>query len=231
MVEPQRTKTGIPGLDELFNEGIPTGNLVVVSGDPGSGKTGLCLQFLYEGAMQFDENGVYISLEESVEELLKISSYFGWNFSKLISEKKIEFIAIELYDFDKLRNTIEDAVERLKAKRLVIDPGVIFRLFFEKELDARKKILGLGQMLKKIGCTTLITNEISLENPSSLFGLEEYVADGVILLYHSRIEDKFIRSIGVLKMRGTKISEKLHPIKIDKTGIKILAGQEMFEVD
>lgn len=231
MVEPQRTKTGIPGLDELFNEGIPTGNLVVISGDPGSGKTGLCLQFLYQGAMQFNENGVYISLEESVEELLKISSYFGWNFSKLISEKKIELIAIELYDFDKLRNTIEDAVERLNAKRLVIDPGVIFRLFFEKELDARKKILGLGQMLKKIGCTTLITNEISLENPSSLFGLEEYVADGVILLYHSRMEDKFIRSIGVLKMRGTKISEKLHPIKIDKTGIKILAGQEMFEVD
>ncbi|MDP2973478.1 MAG: gas vesicle protein GvpD, partial [Candidatus Diapherotrites archaeon] len=61
------------------------------------------------------------------------------------------------------------------------------------------------------------------------FGLEEYVADGVILLYHTKLEDRFIRSIGILKMRGTKISERLHPIRITKDGIKILSKQELFE--
>ncbi len=231
MSEPLRTKTGIPGLDELCNGGLPQGNLVIVSGDPGSGKTVFCLEYLYQGAVTFDEPGVYISLEESVGELLKIANYFNWDLKKLIDEKKLQIITIELYDFDKLKNTIEDSVEKLKAKRLVIDPGVIFRLFFEKELDARKKILALGQMLKRIGCTTIITNEISLGEATSLFGLEEYVSDGVVLLYHSKLEDRFIRSIGILKMRGTKISEKLHPLRIDKDGLTVLAGQEMFEVD
>ena len=134
-----------------------------------------------------------------------------------------------MYDFDNLKNTIEDEVSRLGAKRLVIDPGVVFRLYFERELDARKRILSLGRMLKRINCTAVITNEISLNKASSLFGLEEYVADGVILLYHTKLEDRFIRSVGVLKMRGTKISEKLHPIRITDTGIKILAKQELFE--
>lgn len=231
MVEPVRTKTGIPGLDELCNGGIPSSNLVVVSGDPGSGKTVFCIEFLHHGVVQFNEPGVYISMEESESELVKIASYFGWDLKKDIDSKLLQIISVELYDFDKLRNTIEDAVEHVKAKRLVIDPGVIFRLFFEKELDARKKILALGQMLKKIGCTTIITNEITLGESTSLFGLEEYVADGVILLYHSKLEDRFIRSVGVLKMRGTKISEKLHPLRIDKNGLTVLAGQEMFEVD
>jgi len=231
MSEPLRTKTGIPGLDELCNGGLPQGNRVVVSGDPGSGKTVFCLKYLYQGVVTYDEPGVYISLEESVDELLKIANYFNWDLKKLIDEKKLQITTIELYDFDKLKNTIEDSVEKLKAKRLVIDPGVIFRLFFEKELDARKKILALGQMLKKIGCTTIITNEIALGEATSLFGLEEYVADGVILLYHSKLEDRFIRSVGILKMRGTKISEKLHPLRIDKDGLTVLAGQEMFEVD
>jgi len=226
---PTRTKTGVPGLDEIVGGGIPSDNLVVISGDPGSGKTCLCLKYLYEGATKFGENGVFISLEETEEDLLKLAYYFGWDFKKLIDEKRVAIITVELYDFDKLKNTIEDAIERIGAKRLVIDPGVVFRLYFEKELDARKRILSLGRMLKKIGCTAIITNEMVLDNTSSLFGLEEYVADGVILLYHTKLKDRFIRSIGVLKMRGTKISEKLHPVRITKEGLKVLSKQELFE--
>jgi len=224
-----RTKTGIPGLDEILYGGIPKDSLVVVAGDPGSGKTSLCLEFLYEGAVTYGEPGIYVSLEESQEDVLKAAALFGWDLAKLVEEGKIEIISIELYDFDKLKNTIEDAIERLNAKRMVIDPGVIFRLYFERELDARKRILSLGRMLKKSGCTAIITNEISLDKTNSLFGLEEYVADGVILLYHTKLEDRFVRSIGILKMRGTKISEKLHPVRIDKDGIKVLHKQELFQ--
>jgi len=229
MVEPLRTKTGVPGLDEILYGGIPTGNLLVVSGDPGSGKTGLCLEYLYNGVVKYNEPGVYISLEETIEEIVNFAELFGWDFRTLMEKKLISIITVELYDFDKLKNTIEDEISRLGAKRLVIDPGVVFRLYFERELDARKRILSLGRMLKRIGCTAIITNEISLDKASSLFGLEEYVADGVILLYHTRLEDRFIRSIGILKMRGTKISEKLHPVRITGDGIKILAKQELFE--
>ncbi|MBN1941173.1 MAG: hypothetical protein JW772_03245 [Candidatus Diapherotrites archaeon] len=225
----ERTKTGVPGLDEILFGGIPRNNLVVISGDPGSGKTSLCLEFLYRGAMEYDEPGVYVSLEEPEEEVVKMAETFGWDIASLIEEGKLIVITVELYDFDKLKSTIEDVVARIHAKRLVIDPGVIFRLYFERELDARKRILSLARMLKKIGCTAIITNEIALDKTTSLFGLEEYVADGVILLYHTKLEDRFVRSIGVLKMRGTKISEKLHPITITKEGIKILAKHELFE--
>lgn len=227
--EVERTKTGVFGLDELLRGGIPKGNLVVISGDTGSGKTCLCLGFLYNGAVKYNENGVYISLEEKEEDIIKSAKLFGWDYAKAIEEKKIKIVTIELYDFERLKNTIEDTVISVGAKRVVIDPGVIFRLFFEKELEARKRILSLAKMLKELGVTTLITNELELGKEKGLFGLEEYVADGVILLYHSRVNNYFVRSVAILKMRGTEISEKLHPIKISPEGIKILSKQELFE--
>ena len=225
----ERTRTGLVGLDKLVGGGIPKGNLVVMSGDPGSGKTCLCMQFLYEGATKFNENGVFISLEEDVEELEKFSTLFDWDFKELIAKKKIKIVNVELYDFDKLLTTIEDTVSSINAERLVIDPGVVFRLYFKTELEARKRILGLGKMLKRMNVTTVITNELSMERAKSLYGLEEYVADGVILLYHTKLENRFVRSIGILKMRGTKISEKLHPLEISKEGVKVLSEQELFE--
>ncbi|MFH0714511.1 MAG: ATPase domain-containing protein [Candidatus Diapherotrites archaeon] len=225
----QRTKAGIPGMDDLLYGGIPSGNLVVLSGDPGSGKTIFCLTFLLKGIEEYDEPGLYISLEESAEEILALGAEFGYGLEKHIDDKKLKILTVELYDFDKLKNSIEDAIISMKAKRVVVDPGVVFRLFFEKELDARKNILSLAKMLKRLGCTSLITNEINLDETRSLFGLEEYVADGVILLYHTKVGNKFVRSIGVLKMRGTRISEKLHPVQIDKSGVRVLPKQEMFE--
>ena len=228
-VEVERTQTGIPGFDALCNGGIPKGSLIVLSGDPGSGKTIFCLQFLHNGVVDFNEPGVYISLEETKEEILNTGSVFGWDFRKLIQDHKIEVNTIELYDFDKLRDAIEDTVARIDAKRVVIDPGVIFRLYFERELDARKRILGLGKMLKRIGATSVITNEISLNKESSLYGLEEYVADGVILLYHTKVDDRFVRSTTILKMRNTKIAERLHPIEITPNGILVASNKDLFE--
>ena len=227
--EVERTKTGVQGFDALCDGGIPRGSLIVLSGDPGSGKTIFCLQFLYNGVVEYGEPGVYISLEETKDEILNTGAVFGWDFRKLVQDRKLEINTIELYDFDKLRDAIEDSVARVGAKRVVIDPGVIFRLYFERELDARKRILGLGKMLKRIGATSVITNEISLNKESSLYGLEEYVADGVILLYHTKIDNRFVRSTAILKMRNTKISEKLHPVEITPNGILVSSNKELFE--
>lgn len=228
-VEPKRIRSGIPGFDDLIGGGIPEGNLVVVSGDPGSGKTTFCLGFLYRGAKDYNEPGVYISLEESEPEIIREASFFGYDFESMVKKRLIMITSISLYDFDKLKNTIEEAIESTHAKRLVIDPGVVFRLFFEKEMDARKTLLNLGKMLKRFHVTTVITNELSLDKINSLFGLEEFVADGVVLLYHTKLENRFIRSIGVLKMRGTRITEKLHPLEIGSSGVKVLSKQELFE--
>jgi KaiC/GvpD/RAD55 family RecA-like ATPase len=229
LLEPKRIRSGISGFDDLIGGGIPEGNLIVVSGDPGSGKTSFCLGFLYHGAKDYQEPGVFISLEESEVEVTKEAAYYGFDFTSLVKQRLLLITTVSLYDFDKLKNTIEEAIESIHAKRLIIDPGVVFRLFFEKELEARKTLLNLGKMLKRLRVTAVITNELSLDKINSLFGLEEFVADGVILLYHTKLENRFIRSIGVLKMRGTHISEKLHPIEIGADGIRVLSKQELFE--
>jgi KaiC/GvpD/RAD55 family RecA-like ATPase len=224
----RKINSGIPGFDELLGGGIPEGNLVVLSGDPGSGKTVFCWQFLYAGASKYNEPGVYVSLEESEEAVLKGTKEFGMDFEPLIRKGMILIVTIDLYDFDRLKSSVEDAIRSVNAKRVVIDPGVIFRLFFEKGLDARKNILALGKMFGKIGCTTVITNELNIEKGSSLYGLEEYVADGVVIIYHTRMKNHFVRSIGVLKMRNTEIVDQLKPIKITGNGIKVLAKSELF---
>ncbi|MAG18439.1 MAG: hypothetical protein CL944_03130 [Candidatus Diapherotrites archaeon] len=225
----KRVRSGVSGLDEMMNGGIPKGNLVVLSGDPGSGKTVLCWQFIYEGITKFNENAVYVSLEETEQTIYEGAREFGWDLKKLVDAGKLLIITIELYDFERLKAAVEDNVKAISAKRVVIDPGVIFRLFFDRELDARKRIVSLGKMLKAIETTTIITNEISLDKMSSLYGLEEYVADGVILIYHTKMKNRFVRSIAVLKMRNTEITEKLKPVKITSEGIKVLAKSELFD--
>jgi len=228
MYEVERVKTGIPGFDKIIDGGLPKDNLVVISGDPGSGKTIFCIEFLYKGATEFDEPGVFVSLEEGKEAIIQTASIFGWDLQKLIDKKKLEIIAVDLYDFEQLKNIIGDAITKLKAKRIVIDPGVIFRLYFTKELDARKRILALGKMLKQSGCTAIITNEAVTQGPS-LFGLEEYVADGVVIITHRKEKNKFVRSISVVKMRDTKISETTHPVRISNKGVEVLSKQESYD--
>jgi len=94
MAEPVRTKTGVPGLDEILYGGIPQNNLVVISGDPGSGKTCLCLEYLYNGVVQYNEPGIYISLEESAEEIIGFAELFEWDVRTLIEKKLLSIITV-----------------------------------------------------------------------------------------------------------------------------------------
>ena len=89
----ERTKSGIPGLDALMGGGFPKGNLVVLSGDPGSGKTVLCWQFLYEGITKFGENGVYISLEETIDSIIYGAAEFGWDLKSLVDKGNLKIIS------------------------------------------------------------------------------------------------------------------------------------------
>ena len=223
-----KIKSGIPGFDEMLQGGIPIGSVVVLSGSPGSGKTIFCLQFINAGLTKYNENCVLVLLEESKEEIFETALEFGWDLNKFVELKRLKVLTVSLYDFEILKNNIDDAIRSIGARRIVIDPGVIFKLFFEKELEARKNIVALGKVLKRRKCTTIITNELSLDSSSSLYGLEEYVADGVILLYHTRVKNKFIRSLAVVKMRNTKISEQLKPISISSNGIRVHIESELF---
>jgi len=100
--EKSRTKTGIYGLDKLIEGGIPNNNIISLSGTSGSGKTIFGLQFLCKGASEYGENGVFISLEEDPERLIKTCESFGWNARKLIKENKLIIAKTPLYKFNVL---------------------------------------------------------------------------------------------------------------------------------
>ncbi|PIN99616.1 hypothetical protein COT72_05045 [archaeon CG10_big_fil_rev_8_21_14_0_10_43_11] len=226
----EKLKTGVPGIDQILNGGIPEGNLVLLTGGPGSGKTTFGLQFLYEGAKKYNEPGIFITLEESPTRLIEHAKDFGFDLAPLIKAKKLRIVKTPLYKFSTLLTAIDDAVTRMNAKRFFLDPAALLNLFFENTLELRKGMVALAELLKKLGCTALITTDTQVEGGNiSAYGIEEYAADGVITLYHSKVENTFVRMIAVLKMRGTEHSEKIHPLEISKDGLRTFPDEAVFQ--
>lgn len=222
-----RVQTGIPGFDDALHGGIPPGNLVVVAGGPGSGKTTLGLQFLYEGAKNHGENGVFVSLEEEPKRLIDNAERMGINLEELVEQGKILIIKSELFQLDELFRRVKSAVREVSAERLVIDPGSLLRLFFETEVEVRKAFVELASLLKRLEITSMITIDFHIEG-KGVFEMEEYAADGVILLYHMKTGNIYQRMIAILKMRGTSHSEKVHPFKIGEGGLVVYPEEEVF---
>lgn len=213
----ERTPTGIKGLDKMLNGGFPKGSTILVSGGPGSFKTILSLQFLVNGVSKFGENGVFITFEEEANKMIERTSYFNWPLKELVEKKKIDIVKVDLYAFDKFKLLISDHVERIKAKRLVIDPITVISLFFEKPLEIRRSLLDLDRLGKKLNCTSIFTCDIPEGSPGiSSFGIEEFMCDGIIYLYK-----KPTRALAILKMRGTSHDEIPRPVKITKEGIVV----------
>jgi KaiC/GvpD/RAD55 family RecA-like ATPase len=228
-IEVKRVKTGIHGLDELLEGGIPERSVVLLTGAAGTGKTLFALNFLIEGALN-NEPGVYISLQESPQENINQMKLFGWPIDKLLKENKILMIQPELYNFEGLISVIEDSVEKIKAKRLVIDSASLIGLYFENPYKVRKSLLDLGDLFKRLDCTTIAIDEIKEnENTLSAFGVEEFVADGVFVLYYMKRGNIYVRAFTIRKMRSTNHSQKVHPMEIRRPGgVVVYPFEEIF---
>lgn len=224
-----RVSTGVEGVDELIEGGLPEKSVILLTGTTGTGKSIFSMEFLIEGALN-GEPGVYISLQESMEETINQMRFFGWPIDRLMEEGKIMVIQPELYNFDALLTAIEDAIDKIHAKRLVIDSISIIGMYFEDQFKIRKSLLTLGQMLKKLGCTTIAISEIGEGKVElSPFGVEEYVSDGVIVLYFIKKGNMFLRAIAIRKLRSTNHSTKIHPLEIKRSGgIVIYPSEEVF---
>jgi len=204
--------TGVPGLDQLVTGGFPKSWIVLLSGGPGSGKSIICAQFLYEGATKLQENGVYVMLEETTSRFLKNMTFLGLDFAPLIGTKKVRFINVSplstereerykalLHDYglspmttsisfqfstEKLVETISAAVKEINASRLVIDSITSFKIQFRDDFTIRRNISELFKGINDTGCTSLVTTEIKTGGLiDSRFVAEEYLADGVIKLH------------------------------------------------
>jgi len=226
----ERVKIGVEGFDELIEGGIPNDSFVLLSGGTGTGKSIFGINFLAYGA-EHDEPGVYVSLEEGYEENVKQMALFGWGLEELQKQKKLLILQPKMYNFDKLIESIQDAVYSIKAKRVVVDSVSILELYFEDKFKTRRSILDLAKTLKGMGVTTLAISEIDdREGGLSREGVEEFVADGVIILYLDKKENLMNRAIGIRKMRATNHSLKIHPVKIEpKKGMVVYPFEETFE--
>ena len=233
------TKTGITGLDELLeNKGIPRNYLVYLVGSPGSGKTTLALQYLYTGATMYGEPGIYVSLDEEPRLLKANMSRFGWNFEKLEREGKIVFVDASPVRVspDEIRlllagrrslvpgaliDQLETAMEEIGAKRIVIDPMIIFSVQYGQEMDRRSAILDLLQGISRSKGTVLLVSELAESSTDRKYLLEEYLAQGVILLRKLPRQRSLTRVIEIEKMRGINHDTQLHPYQITQEGIVV----------
>ncbi len=234
-----RVKTGIKGLDELIEGGFPDGRSILVSGGCGTGKTIFCMEYIYRGAKEMNEPGVYVTLDERPDLIREDVLRFGWDLKKLEDQNMIQLIdgsiaklgmpseeefslPVTGFDVDKLLLEVMRVIKRIGAKRVVIDSIPALGFNFENENDVRKAILKLSYMLMRSGVTSILTSEVQ-EGTGKFgkYGVEEYVVDGVIVLHYMGVGTQSNRILHVRKMRATKHSEDLHPLDITETGIRV----------
>lgn len=226
-----RTPSGISGLDSLIEGGFPKGRNCFLSGSAGSGKTILSCQFLCNGAYKYQEKGLYVSFEEPIDDIMSDASRFDWNINKMIEEDKLKFIYFPMLkkDFEEnvfdLLSTLVKQIKDNKYQRLVIDSLPAFGMAFDDYNKMRKELFFLLHEIRKLQCTTIvITEKPSGEIGLTHFGVEDFLAQGLIMLHLGHT----YRGIEVRKLRGTNHSTDVHRMRICDEGIVVYPGDHPY---
>jgi len=244
--------TGIPGFDKLFTHGIPKGSTVLIAGGTGSGKTNFCLQMLAHHAKQ-GKKCYFMGFEESEERLSEHMDDFGWDSEELIKSGNLKlrrFLTNEIYYYDMksagdiqamMTKEVDPLLMELEPLAIAEDIGfkpdfIVFdslsavsSTFRGKEQSYRFYVERLFRFFEKIGSTTfLITETDQMPEVFSPTGVEEFLADGVIVFYNFRRDNVRESAIEILKMRGEKHQKKIVAFKVTDTGIKVFPEQEVF---
>lgn len=233
-------KTGIKGFDDLFDKGIPSGAAVLISGGAGSGKTIMCLQFLYN-AVKNGKNCLYMTFEESEERLKEHMSDFGWDTDKL----KGKFL-IKRYSIFDMSRTLEAMMAKSEGELLIDVKPLILPANFKPDIvvvdsltaiasafagkeSYRSYIEHLFRYFESLDINSfLIAETKQMPDIYSPTGVEEFLADGVVVLYNKRKGDIRENAIEVLKMRGVKHLKKIVAMRVTDKGIEIYPEQEVF---
>jgi len=220
-----RVTTGISGLDGLIQGGVVKKSINLVAGGAGTGKTIFGIQFLLEGILKYKEPGIYITFEEKKKKTYEDMLEFGWDLAKL--EKEGKFVYLE-YTPEQVKKVlvegggvIEVIIEKMQAKRIVIDSISSFALLYQDELTKKEAALALFELIDKWDCTAVLTSQDTSQDEGTITAALEFEVDGIILLYHVKKKGQRTRALEILKMRGTKIPEKTMPMEISPKGIRI----------
>ncbi|WP_202620450.1 circadian clock protein KaiC [Methylocystis heyeri] len=230
MPEIQKVPSGIRGLDELTGGGLPAGRPTLVCGGPGCGKTLLAMTFLVKGARDYREPGVFVSFDERIVDLAANVSSLGFDLVELQEQKLIAMDHVVLdrqafqetgeYDLEGLFVRLGHAINRVEAKRVVLDSIDSLFAGIPNAAVVRSELVRLFNWLKERGLSTIVTAERG-ETGLTRHGVEEYVSDCVIVLDHRVIEQLSTRRLRVVKYRGSAHGTNEYPFLIGRRGITV----------
>jgi KaiC/GvpD/RAD55 family RecA-like ATPase len=244
----ERTKTGIFGFDDLCQGGLPKGNSAILCGAPGTGKTIFGLEYLYRGALEFSEPGLYVTIEENASSLKEQAIQFGWDFDKIADKVNFLKVPIDTMDVD-VTGMIEDAAKSIGAKRIVVDSlsilainaqmynlplrqaaGGASRIVFDttktpppmSEHQMRQFVYLFVTRISEIGATALFVAD-SPANGEYLTRdtVSEFVSDAIIRIEMRDYGKTLVRTIQIIKMRSTVLSPGYSTVEITDKGLKV----------
>jgi len=247
----RKIDTGISGLDELVGGGLPEGRVILVIGGPGAGKTIMCSQFLYKGIYENQENGVFVSLDESKDHFYSEMQQFGWDVRKAEEERKFAFIDAtrmsqvamlkeKLYkeeshslrgkqlSIDKLIEDLQAKIQQINSKRVVVDTLAALIYRFPDPVERRTAVVDMIESLADLGVTSLVTTELEYLGLERHALEEEFLVHGVIMMQTLFSGGTTTRAIQVEKMRAAKVNPSLVPYSIDQNGIEIFPNMPLF---
>ena len=226
----QKSATGIKGLDEITNGGLPRGRTTLVCGAAGSGKTMLAMEYLVHGAQDYGEPGVFMAFEETEEELAKNFASLGFDLTDLVERKllHLEHVFVERseieetgeYDLEGLFIRLGYAIDSIGANRVVLDTIEALFAGLSNKSILRAELRRLFRWLKDKGVTVIVTGERG-ESTLTRQGMEEYVSDCVILLDYRMVDSISTRRLRIVKYRGSSHGANEYPFLIDTRGFSI----------
>jgi circadian clock protein KaiC len=230
----ERVKTDVKGLDDMLNGGFLPQSANLIEGPPGTGKTTLGMQFIYNGIQYHDEPGLILTFEEFPQQYYRDAKSFGWDFRRLESEGKLKVImtspGVSRSEAESVGGRIETLAREMGARRILVDSISHFDQMAEDALELRSVVFGFINALKREGLTSVLTRE----SPVLLGGEEEkhsiaYVVDSYIMLRYVEIESAIRKALLVLKLRGSDHAKDIRQFEITDHGIEIMSrfeGQE-----
>jgi len=234
-----RIKTSIAGLDKMLNGGFLAGRNILLSGPCGSGKTTMSMQFVCNGA-NFNEKSLYVTLEEKKDKIINDMEKLGIDVKKAIDEKRLFIIggpiaSLNSYmhkvdaNIDNIIKEIEEVVRENKIRRVSIDSINLLTMLLQTDEEKRLALASLCNTLSSLGCTSILTSETKEHSMDlSRYGMEEFVVDGVIVLYLVRQGSTFVPGIVVRKMRGIKHDKEIRYYQITDKGVVVYPEETMF---
>jgi len=223
-----RVKIGIKGLDEMLNGGLLPETANLVEGAPGTGKSTLGMQFIYNGITEFNEPGLIMTFEEFPQQYYHDAEAFGWNFRQLEQADKLRVIMtspeVGKADLERMGGRIETLTREIGAKRILVDSLSHFERLTDDPAALRNILFGFVNSLKREGLTSILTRESNTfigESESAEEDAAAFMVDSYIMLRYVEIESAIRKALLVLKLRGSDHAKDIRQFEITPTGIEV----------